>query len=172
MAREPAPAAEAPGAARRLLREGAAQRPARRDRPADARLRGDARLPRAPPARRRLRDSRPLPRPAHERADARDDRDLAVREDRGARPGRASTPDQYEAVLAPIYALVYSAVQGRPTTGAPARERRVGADVGRDASGQRRPGRAAARGRAASRPDARRPQGCSTPPGSARSAPR
>ena len=31
----------------------------------------------------------------------------------------SSTPDQYEAVLAPIYALVYSAVQGRPTTARP-----------------------------------------------------
>jgi hypothetical protein len=37
----------------------------------------------------------------------------------GHDPDELSTPDQYEAVLAPIYALVYSAVQGRPTTARP-----------------------------------------------------
>src|SRR6185503_14612273 len=33
----------------------------------------------------------------------------------GHEPDELSTPDEYEAVLAPIYALVYSAVQGRRT---------------------------------------------------------
>jgi hypothetical protein len=37
----------------------------------------------------------------------------------GHDPDELTTPDQYEAVLAPIYALVYSAVQGRPTTARP-----------------------------------------------------
>ena len=44
----------------------------------------------------------------------------------GHDPDELTTPDQYEAVLAPIYALVYSAVQGRPT---PARPLASGASV-------------------------------------------
>ncbi len=37
----------------------------------------------------------------------------------GHDPDELTTPDQYEAVLGPIYALVYAAVQGRPTTARP-----------------------------------------------------
>ena len=37
----------------------------------------------------------------------------------GHDPDEFAAPDQYEAVLAPIYALVYSAVQGRPTSARP-----------------------------------------------------
>ena len=37
----------------------------------------------------------------------------------GHAPDELSTPDEYEAVLAPIYALVYATVQGRPTTARP-----------------------------------------------------
>jgi len=37
----------------------------------------------------------------------------------GHDPAELTTPDQYEAVLAPIYALIYSTVQGRPTTARP-----------------------------------------------------
>lgn len=37
----------------------------------------------------------------------------------GHDPDEFTTPDQYEAVVAPIYALIYSAVQGRPTTARP-----------------------------------------------------
>jgi len=37
----------------------------------------------------------------------------------GHDPEEFTTPDQYEAVIAPIYALIYSAVQGRPTTARP-----------------------------------------------------
>jgi len=37
----------------------------------------------------------------------------------GHEPDELSTPDEYEAVLAPIYALVYSAVQGRPRSARP-----------------------------------------------------
>jgi hypothetical protein len=37
----------------------------------------------------------------------------------GHDPDELATPDQYEAVLAPIYALVYATVQGRPTTARP-----------------------------------------------------
>lgn len=37
----------------------------------------------------------------------------------GHDPDELTTPDQYEAVLAPIYALVYATVQGRPTTARP-----------------------------------------------------
>lgn len=37
----------------------------------------------------------------------------------GHDPDRVSAPDHYEAVLAPVYALVYAAVQGRPTTARP-----------------------------------------------------
>ena len=37
----------------------------------------------------------------------------------GHDPDELTTPDQYEAVLAPIYALVYAAVQGRPTAARP-----------------------------------------------------
>ena len=37
----------------------------------------------------------------------------------GHDPDEVSTPDQYEAVLAPIYALVYATVQGRPTAARP-----------------------------------------------------
>ena len=37
----------------------------------------------------------------------------------GHDPDELSTPDEYEAVLAPIYSLVYAAVQGRRTTARP-----------------------------------------------------
>ena len=37
----------------------------------------------------------------------------------GHDPDELSTPDQYEAVIAPIYALIYSTVQGRPSTARP-----------------------------------------------------
>jgi predicted phosphodiesterase len=37
----------------------------------------------------------------------------------GHDPDELTTPDHYEAVLAPLYALVYAAVQGRPTTAPP-----------------------------------------------------
>ena len=37
----------------------------------------------------------------------------------GHDPDELETPDQYEAILAPIYALVYATVQGRPTTARP-----------------------------------------------------
>ena len=37
----------------------------------------------------------------------------------GHDPGGLTTPDEYEAVLAPIYSLVYAAVQGRRSTGRP-----------------------------------------------------
>jgi calcineurin-like phosphoesterase family protein len=37
----------------------------------------------------------------------------------GHDPDELTAPDQYEAVLAPLYALVYAAVQGRPTTERP-----------------------------------------------------
>ena len=37
----------------------------------------------------------------------------------GHDPDELTNPDQYEAVLAPIYALVYAAVQGRPTAARP-----------------------------------------------------
>jgi hypothetical protein len=37
----------------------------------------------------------------------------------GHDPDDLSTPDQYEAILAPIYALIYSTVQGRPMTARP-----------------------------------------------------
>ena len=37
----------------------------------------------------------------------------------GHDPDEFTSPDQYEAVLAPIYSLIYSAVQGRPTTARP-----------------------------------------------------
>jgi hypothetical protein len=37
----------------------------------------------------------------------------------GHDPDELSTPDEYEAVIAPIYSLVYSTVQGRPTTARP-----------------------------------------------------
>ncbi|HYH59520.1 MAG TPA: metallophosphoesterase [Thermoleophilaceae bacterium] len=37
----------------------------------------------------------------------------------GHDPEELSTPDEYEAVLAPIYALVYSTVQGRPVAARP-----------------------------------------------------
>jgi hypothetical protein len=37
----------------------------------------------------------------------------------GHDPDELTNPDQYEAVLSPIYSLVYAAVQGRPTTARP-----------------------------------------------------
>jgi hypothetical protein len=37
----------------------------------------------------------------------------------GHEPDELRTPDQYEAVLAPIYALIYATVQGRPATARP-----------------------------------------------------
>jgi hypothetical protein len=37
----------------------------------------------------------------------------------GHDPDELSTPDDYEAVLAPLYALIYSTVQGRPMTARP-----------------------------------------------------
>jgi hypothetical protein len=37
----------------------------------------------------------------------------------GHDPDELRTPDRYEAVLAPIYALIYATVQGRPTTARP-----------------------------------------------------
>ena len=70
---------------------------------------------------------------------------IAISRSRGSRgtiPTSSTTPDQYEAVLAPIYALVYAAVQGRPTT---ARPLASGASVrmwGAMHPGRRRPRRA------------------------------
>ena len=71
------------------------------------------RLPRPAAAPRRLRDPRPLPRPAPDRAAARVDRRLGDGPAHRARPRRARSAADYEAVLAPIYALPRRARAGR-----------------------------------------------------------
>ena len=90
------------------------------------------RLPRHVAARRRLRDPRPLLRPPRDGADLRAPRrrrDGALAS--STCPSDGATADDYEAVLAPLYAWMHALDQRSENGAMTARRRRLGARLGR-----------------------------------------